>query len=119
MALEYESLPPPKTVIAHDHLYTALLGVLAFMLLILINEARWGMRMPTTQQSGTNSVRMVVFVEGGCFIGAMLCVLLVRLFLPKYRRWPTFGLNIFLLLMVPLGTMLAIYGFWKVDKKLP
>jgi hypothetical protein len=44
--------------------------------------------------------------------------LLVRLVFPAYRRWPTVGLNVLLLLCFPLGTALAIYGFWKVDKQI-
>jgi hypothetical protein len=61
---------------------------------------------------------MTMFFEASYFV-AIVSVLLIRLLASKYRRWPTLGLNIILLILIPFGTALAIYGFWKVDKQLP
>jgi hypothetical protein len=49
----------------------------------------------------------------------MLSLASMRLAFPAQRRWPTLGLNIVLLLFIPFGTALAVYGLWKVDKNLP
>jgi uncharacterized membrane protein YqjE len=60
---------------------------------------------------------MIIAMEG-LFLAVTLAVLVIRIFFPAYRRWPTFGINIILLLWLPFGTALAVYGFLKVDKKL-
>jgi hypothetical protein len=43
-------------------------------------------------------------------------VLVIRLAFPAHRKWPTVALNIVMLMLVPLGTALGIYGLWKVDR---
>ena len=50
---------------------------------------------------------------------ASVAVLIIRIAFPSLRKWPTFALNIILALYFPIGTALAIYGFWKVDKLAP
>jgi hypothetical protein len=45
-------------------------------------------------------------------------IVLIRIFAPQKRKWPTLALNIILLVMFPFGTILGIYGLRKVDKKL-
>ncbi|HEX4056029.1 MAG TPA: hypothetical protein VHX86_17330 [Tepidisphaeraceae bacterium] len=61
---------------------------------------------------------MTIAMEGLYFV-AILAVLVIRIFYPAYRRWPTVAINIILILWPPFGTALAIYGFLKVDKKIP
>jgi len=54
----------------------------------------------------------------GCFLIAMVVVLVIRIGFPTCRRWPTLGLNIVLLIMFPVGTALGVFGLMKVDKRL-
>jgi glycopeptide antibiotics resistance protein len=117
MTLDYKS-PAPPTTTNHDHVYTTLLGVLgSFLIIGMVTLA--SMR----QRPGITSEARAAFLNAlmieGCFFAAIALGLLIRLVFPAYRRWPTLGLNIVLVLFVPLGTALAIYGFWKVDKNLP
>jgi hypothetical protein len=74
--------------------------------------------LPQQQNQAMPIFSMIIAMEG-LFLAAILAVLVIRIFFPAHRRWPTFGINIILLLWLPFGTALAIYGFLKVDKKIP
>ena len=114
MTLDYKSPAPPSTS-NHDHIYTTILAVLGFFLIIgMVSLASMRLRPGATIESKAALLRVLVI--DGCFLAAIALVLLIRLVFPAYRRWPTLGLNIILVLFVPIGTALAIYGFWKVDK---
>src|SRR6185503_1535324 len=93
------------------------LGVLGFFLIVgMVSLA--SMRLRPGASSESKAALLSVLVIDGCFLAGIALVLLIRLAFPAYRRWPTVGLNIILILFVPFGTALAIYGFWKVDKSL-
>src|SRR5688572_24563074 len=116
MTLDYKS-PDARSTSNHDHIYTTLLGVLGFFLIIgMITLYSIRQRPGATTESKT-ALGNVLLIDG-CFLAAIMLVLLIRIVSPANRRWPTLGLNIILVLFVPIGTALAIYGFWKVDKNL-
>jgi hypothetical protein len=117
VTLEYET-PGPPTITRQDHIYTTLLAVLGFFLFIGVSSLIWQRQLPTTPVQLRPIFAYIAVVNGG-FLVAIIFVFVVRLAFPDYRRWPTFGLNILLLIMLPFGTALAVYAFWKVDKKLP
>ncbi len=114
MTLDYGRPAPPEKA-NHDHIYTTLLGVLGFFVLIgMVSLMRISKRLKDSD--GKAVISLVLGVEG-CFLGAIVVGLVIRLAFPPYRRWPTFGLNIILLMLVPLGTVLGIYGLRKVDRR--
>jgi hypothetical protein len=117
MTLDYKARTPPTTT-RHDHIYTTLLGVLA-MLLVMAMLTLNAMRLGPAMDSAGRSILLVPLAVEGCYVAAIVVVLLIRIAFPASRRWPTLGLNIMLLLFIPIGTALAVYGFWKVDKNLP
>jgi uncharacterized membrane protein YidH (DUF202 family) len=107
----------PSTTSTHDHVYTALLGVLLACVTIgMLALHRLAHRIPYDpgQQA---ALRLVLTIEA-LWAGLMALVLAIRLLFPAWRRWPTIGFNIILLLFVPIGTALAVYGLWKVDRQL-
>ncbi|MDP9172907.1 MAG: hypothetical protein M3O30_03465 [Planctomycetota bacterium] len=106
---------PSSTPSTHDYVYTSLLGAFGFFLLIGMIMLGWMRFLPTIDADGRFILLMLICIEG-VFLTAICAVLVIRIAFPAYRRWPTLWLNIILLLMVPIGTVLAIYGFWKVDK---
>jgi hypothetical protein len=99
----------------HDKLYTTLLGVLAFFIVMGFLTL-----LPLYTRAGSDeasrfALKLSMGIAGGYFF---VCVagLLIRIIAPAYRKFPTLGLNIILATYVPFGTALAIYGFMKVDK---
>jgi hypothetical protein len=108
---------PAPTVTRHDKIYTMLLGVLGFLLAIAIVTLAVVRLQPTIPADSRNILLVPLFTEG-LYLIAILIVFLIRLISPAHRRWPTLGLNILLLLVVPIGTALAVYGFLKIDKDL-
>ena len=117
MPLDYDTTAPPPTTTDHDHVYTTLLGVLGFFLIMgMVTLASLRQRPEATLES-KSALLMVLAIEGA-YLAAITLVLLIRILLPARRRWPTLGLNIILVLFFPLGTALAVYGFSKVDKHL-
>lgn len=54
-----------------------------------------------------------------CYFLFEVSILILRVGFPANRKWPTIAQNIVLLLSFPLGTVLGVYGLWKVDKQLP
>jgi len=97
----------------HDIIYSVLLAVLAFFYVVTTLEL-WFLR-DRIQPEARAGLHMVLatFV---CYLLAMFAVLIIRIAFPSIRKWPTLFLNIILVPLIPPGTALAIYGFWKVDK---
>jgi hypothetical protein len=114
MALNYQT-PPDPTPKNHNAVYTSLLGVLAFFLLLGIGSSVMQMHLPKIPPVVRTVFEFTIFVEAS-YIAAIVVVLLIRIFSPAHARWPTFALNIILLIGFPFGTALAIYGLLKVDK---
>jgi hypothetical protein len=117
MDLDYQTPKQPATT-KHDHVYTTLLGVLAFFFILGICTLIWLRLQPNTASAARSAYLLPLMVEI-CYCVAITAVLCIRIFAPGIRRWPTFALNIILVVWIPFGTALAIYGFWKVDKRVP
>jgi hypothetical protein len=108
----------PRQKRQHDKIYTVLLGVLGFLLIlgiISLNHTRTRL----SDNPDTASVMTMAMETEACVLLAIIVVFLIRILAPAYRKWPTLGLNIVLLIGIPLGTALGIYGLWKVDKATP
>jgi hypothetical protein len=117
MEIRYKS-PATSTVSRHDNIYTVLLGVIALKTVFsIIQLGSLRSRSPFVANERVKLLWAIVVV--GVWLLVVLAVLLIRIIFPAYRRWPTLGLNLIFLLLAPWGTALAIYGFWKVDKKTP
>ncbi len=114
MTLNYQT-PGKPIPTNHDAVYSSLLAAFAFFLLMGVGFMVWMMWLPTTPANTKPAFQLIVFTEAA-YGAVSLLVLLIRILLPTYRRWPTFALNIILLVSIPFGTALAIYGFLKVDK---
>jgi hypothetical protein len=114
MTLDYQK--PTRS--AHDHIYSTLLGVLGFLFILGMVSLIAVRHMAQARGEPADALLIPIGTEG-CLTAAIAVVLFIRVVFPAYRRWPTLGLNIILLVFVPVGTALGIYGLWKVDKNLP
>src|SRR5262245_34400072 len=115
--MDQASPPAPILVTStHDKIYTTLLGVLAFFFVMATVSMTGFADSPTMNEQSRATFRWVSKIVA-CYAAACVAVLLLRLLAPAYRKWPTLGLNVILLVYFPIGTPLAIYGFWKVDKQ--
>ena len=99
----------------HDRIYSALLGALLFFLLIPTLEM-WFLSRRPGQPAETIWVMQLLFAIFLCFWLFVAGVLVIRIAFPAHRKWPTVALNIVMLMWIPFGTALGIYGLWKVDK---
>src|SRR4051812_46830929 len=116
MTPDYETPIRATTTSNHDHVYTTILGVLAFFVVIGMVTLNALRNRPGIDPDAKAALLLPLSVEG-CFLAAVVLILAIRLVFPPHRRWPTLGLNIALLLFFPLGTALGIYGLMKVDKQ--
>lgn len=124
MKPQYQKLTHPSSIASrggmksepvHDTLYTVFLGVLAFIQ--LLGTVTMGvMSRHASQFDGPSWTLQMVFGVELCILLFEAAVLVVRIGFPAHRKWPTLALNIFLLICIPFGTALAIYGLLKADK---
>lgn len=99
----------------HNRVYTGLLIALAFFTCIGAIEMFFFSYRSTVHPDGGWIFTMIGCIEL-LFVAAMVTTLILRGVAPQAGRIATLALNIVLLLMVPLGTAVGIYGLWKVDK---
>lgn len=99
----------------HDTVYTALLGAMAFFILIATGEMFFLRRRINPDAAWVFS--LVGFIYASLLL-FMIAVLAIRIAWPAQRKWVTVTLNVILLVLIPFGTVLGIYGLWKVDKDL-
>jgi drug/metabolite transporter (DMT)-like permease len=119
MTLDYYSAPPSTTT-THDRVYTILLGCLSLLCALGSFTAIAVLAYyPPREGDLSISQELIVLIIYGLVFLATFPVLLIRVRFPTRRKRPTWWLNIALLIVIPLGTILAVYGLWKVDKKLP
>jgi hypothetical protein len=102
----------------HDTVYSVLLGALAFFQLLGAVTLWWVTQMPTFQANSAWAIHMVISIQV-CFLLFEVVVLIIRVAAPAHRKWPTVALNVVLLISFPIGTIIGIYGLWKVDKTHP
>jgi hypothetical protein len=116
VTIEYES-SPAHVPTRQDQIYTTVLGVFAFFLLLAIGSLRSMANNPSTSEQGRVVMRLSAYVAA-CYAIASAVVLVVRIWFPAQRRWVTLGLNVVLLAYVPFGTAVGAYGLLRVDKRL-
>jgi hypothetical protein len=100
---------------AHDHVFTGLALALAFLLLLSAVSMRSMLHNPSVAPESRWVFRMSIGVMA-CYVVLIALALVLRWALPASRRVFTIALSVVLLLYVPLGTALGIYGLWKVDR---
>jgi hypothetical protein len=107
------SMPVPRS--AHDHVFTALSLAFVFFLLLSI-VLMWSLTRNPNMPPESRWVFEMSMAFMGCYALIVLLVLILRWSVPRSRRAFTIALSVVLLPYVPLGTVLGIYGLWKVDK---
>ena len=114
MSLEYAPPPPPRRT-AHDHVFTALALALTFFLCLSMVMMYSLTRNPNMPPESRWVFHMTIAFMA-CYALIIWLVLVLRWRLPDSRRVFTIALSVILLLYFPIGTLLGIYGLWKVDK---
>ena len=105
----------PGRLPTHEIVYRILLGVFGGAVLAS------GLLMISVLRNAQNPVPgwLIVYLAC-CYAGIALCsfaVLAVRMLWPGRFRWVTLTWNIVMLLFIPFGTALGIYGMIVLDKK--
>lgn len=106
-------------MVKHERLYSVLLAVVAVnslcgmvglaVIMALPAAARPPMILPDW------SIPLLAFLNGA-YVGTAILALIFRRAHPATGRRVTRALNIALLFGPPVGTMLGLYGLWKVDR---
>ena len=99
----------------HNTIYTALLTALAFFFSMSAVTMFFLSRSSEMSPDSRWVFEMTACIEL-LYVAAMVATLILRGVAPKAGSVATLALNIILLLFIPIGTALAIYGLWKVDK---
>jgi hypothetical protein len=102
------------SVRSHDRIFTVLLAVLAVWIFI----ANFFTGALALRAHG-DARFLVDTIIGIVYCSFAFIVLAVRVWFPTARKEITIMFNIALLIFFPVGTALAIYGLWKVDKRAP
>ena len=117
MIPDYEPTAVESSSTIHDHIYTTLLGVFGFVIILMIGVTVSAARRSTTTVDRASHLHFMIFLES-VYLAVIIPVFVIRILYPTKRRWPTFGLNLVLLMNFPFGTILGAYGLASVDKKL-
>ncbi len=96
--------------------YTIALLVLAFILLAGIGDLVFLHRSGIAAPSQKPLYGLIAFLEG-LYVVAIFATLALRAWAPAVGRVATVALNVLLLLAVPFGTIVGIYGLWRVDRE--
>jgi hypothetical protein len=99
----------------HNRTYTVLLIALAFFYGLGIISLAFMSRMPTLPPESRFVFQMTAWINAA-LVAAMVLTLILRGAAPDAGRIATKALNIVLLIAIPFGTAVAIYGLMKVDK---
>jgi hypothetical protein len=99
----------------HDRIYLILLIVLAFWSLLGMGTMFFILHSPVMHEENRWVIAMNIYVQA-CYLAAIALTVVIRIAAPSKAGVPTTALNIVLLLYVPLGTALGVYGLWKVGK---
>ena len=115
------TIPPPLLPTRQqrqDAIYTVMLSVLAFLSLCGVVTISALCFSPVMNAQSIWALHMVIAVNL-CFLAFEIAVLVIRWKFPASRKWPTITLNIVLLLSIPLGTIVGLYGLLKADRSIP
>ena len=100
----------------HNRIYTILLTVLAFLYVISLITMFSMSQSPTVRPESRWVFVMTGWIEAA-YVAAMLVTLILRGTAPAAGRIATKALNIIMLILIPFGTALGIYGLMKGDKE--
>jgi hypothetical protein len=113
--LENAQAPVETAAARHNRIYASLLIAVAFLCvaetLFLIRFSR----RPSVSPDAAGIFQADAWLFGA-YAAAIVLNLIIRLAAPRAGRVTTKALNFALLLLVPFGTALGIYGLMKVDK---
>jgi hypothetical protein len=119
-----EDLPPPPLTLleyapspkkpAHDQVFTGLLIALAFLLVLVLGQFTI-MRVSGRFVIG-DRVFPFLMPANVLYFTSIIAALILRWCAPGIRRAATIAVSIILLFLFPLGTIVGIYGLWKVDR---
>lgn len=105
----------PQSVATHEVVYRILLGVFGGIVLAS------GLLTISILRRAQNPVPGWLIIYLACvYAGIALCsmaVLTVRMLWPGRFRWVTLAWNIVMLLFIPFGTALGIYGMIVLDRR--
>src|SRR4051812_48538792 len=104
MTLDYKSTSQ-TSITTHDRVYTTLLAVLAFLTVLEIGVLVRVATRATSTAERADRAQFSAFLQG-CYLVAIVVVLVIRLASPMKRRWPTLALNLVLLIDLPFDTLL-------------
>jgi hypothetical protein len=99
----------------HNRIYTVLLIVLAFFYGVSIISMTFMSRSPTVAPESRWVFQMTACINAA-FVAAMIATLVLRAVAPGAGCVATKALNIIMLVLIPFGTALGIYGLLKVDR---
>ena len=112
--LGYAERPNPS--VRHNRIYTITLLVFCFFGVISALEMWMFRRMPGLNPTGKIVFGVTAMIYA-VVTAAMAATVALRFWSPPAGRIATVAINVVLLIFFPFGTALAIYGFWKVDKR--
>jgi hypothetical protein len=109
-------------MVKHERLYSVLLAILSVYALCGVALLAALMAIPAGERPPTWlpdwSLPLVTFLNGA-YVCAAILALYLRRAAPDAGRRVTRGLNVALLFGPPFGTLLGVYGLWKVDRPAP
>ena len=98
--------------------YTIALLVLGFILLGGVADMIFLRALPSTQPSSKALYLFIASLEALITL-AIAATLALRAWAPAAGQVATVALNIVLLFMFPFGTVVGVFGLWKVDRRTP
>jgi len=116
MTLDYGR--PPRRRSGHDHVFTGLALGLVFLLVLMCTSLFSMTRNPALPPESKWVFEMSASVAL-CYAAIVVLSMILRWAFPASRRVFTIALSVALLVYVPFGTALGIYGLWKVDRTPP
>src|SRR5215212_2072299 len=108
-------LPPPlpkKTT--QEKIFTRVLIVLAALLTLAV--AQFIVMRTAGKLAVAEGVFYYLISINSFLVICIILALIVRSRIPRLRRAATIAVSIVLLLSFPIGTVVGIYGLWKVDR---
>src|SRR5207253_7113836 len=105
---------PAPAVSRHNLIYTIVLIVFAFFCAVGMIGMTFMSRNPRIAPESRWVFQMTVAVYA-LLLAAMVTTLILRGVAPRAGRIATKSLNIILLIVIPFGTVIGIYGLIKVD----
>jgi hypothetical protein len=116
MTIDYARPPRPRS--GHDHVFTGLALGLVFLLVVMCTSLFSMTRNPALPPESKWVFHMSAALAL-CYAAIVVLSMILRWAFPASRRVFTIALSVALLVYVPFGTALRIYGLLKVDRTPP